>query len=166
MPSNLAQIPARVWVFAFFAAILLFALCGFWGLYLFQGRFGAQSPTPTAIIWTPTPSPSPATTPSLAPPTETASGEEPADATPTPSAEIAIGNYVQISGTDGYGLSLRSGPGENSARMDVASEGEIFIVVEGPTIAGGSPWWKIRDLENEERAWWAIGNYLKPVAHP
>jgi hypothetical protein len=152
-------------VFAFIAAILLSALCGFWGLYLFRGRFGAESPTPTAIIWTPTPSPSPAATLWLTP-TQTASADEPVDATPTPSAEIAIGNYVQIAGTEGYGLSLRSGPGENYARMDVASEGETFIVVEGPTTAGGSPWWKIRDPENEERAWWAIGNYLKPVEHP
>jgi len=164
-PSGLAHIPARVWVFAFFAAILLFALCGFWALYLFRGRFGAQSPTPTAIIWTPTLLLSPAATLPLTP-TETASAEGPAEATPTASAEIAIGNYVQITGTGGYGLSLRSGPGENYARMDVASEGEAFIVVEGPTTAGGSPWWKIRDPENEERVWWAVGNYLKPVEHP
>jgi hypothetical protein len=50
--------------------------------------------------------------------------------------------------------------------MDVASEGEAFIVVEGPTTAGGSLWWKIRDPENEERVWWAVGNYLKPIEHP
>jgi hypothetical protein len=50
--------------------------------------------------------------------------------------------------------------------MDVASEGEVFIVVEGPTVAGDSPWWKIRDPEDEERVWWAVGNYLKPVEHP
>ncbi|MGD2179446.1 MAG: SH3 domain-containing protein [Anaerolineae bacterium] len=164
-PSTLAQIPARVWVFAVFAAILLFALCGFWGLYLFRGRFAAQNPTPTAIIWTPIPSPSPAATPSLTP-TEPPSSEGPADATPTASPDIAIGNYIEIAGTGGYGLSLRSGPGLNYARMDVASEGETFIVVEGPTTAGGSPWWKVRDPESEERAYWAIGNYLKPIEHP
>ncbi|MGD8996721.1 MAG: SH3 domain-containing protein [Anaerolineae bacterium] len=164
-PSSLAQIPARVWVFALFAAILLSALCGFWGLYLFRGRFAPQSPTPTAIIWTPTASPSPAATPSLTP-TETTPVDELPDPTPTTSPEIAIGHYVEIAGTDGYGLSLRSGPGANYARMDVASEGETFIVVEGPTTAGGSPWWKIRDPENEERAYWAIGNYLRPVDHP
>jgi hypothetical protein len=160
-----AGIPTHVWVFAFFAAILLLALCGFWALYLFRGRFGAQSPTPTAIIWTPTPSPAPPTTPSLVP-SGTTSGGEPTDATPTPPADIAIGRYVVIVGTGGYGLSLRSGPGENYTRMDVASEGEAFIVVEGPTTAGGSLWWKIRDPENEERVWWAIGNYLKPIEHP
>jgi hypothetical protein len=164
-PSSPADIPARVWVFAFFAGILLLALCGFWGLYLFRGRLGNESPTPTAIIWTPTPPPPPTATPPLTP-TETAPGEEPAEATPTPSAHIAIGNYVQIAGTGGLGLSLRSGPGENYTRMDVASEGETFIVVEGPTTAGGSPWWKVRDPDDEERAYWAIGNYLKPIEHP
>jgi hypothetical protein len=50
--------------------------------------------------------------------------------------------------------------------MDVAAEGEVFIIVEGPQTAGGSPWWRIRDPENEERSWWAIGNYLQPVEHP
>jgi hypothetical protein len=50
--------------------------------------------------------------------------------------------------------------------MGVATEGEVFIVVEGPQTAGGSPWWRIRDPENEERFWWAIGNYLQPVEHP
>jgi hypothetical protein len=164
-PSSPAEIPARVYVFAFFAAILLFALCGLWALYIFRGRFAAQNPTPTAIIWTPTPSPSPAVSPSPEP-TETSSSDESAGATPTASADIAIGHYVEIAGTGGYGLSLRSGPGLNYARMDVASEGETFIVVEGPTVAGGSPWWKIRDPEDEERVWWGVGNYLKPVEHP
>jgi hypothetical protein len=163
--SSLAQIPARVWVFAFFAAILLFALCGLWALYLFRGRFAAQSPTPTAIIWTPTPSPSPPASPSP-PPTESTSGDEPAGATPTASTDITIGRYVEIADTGGYGLSLRSGPGVDYARMDVASEGERFVVVEGPAVAGGTPWWKIRDPEDEQRVWWAAGNYLRPVENP
>jgi hypothetical protein len=163
--TNSAEIPARVWVFAFFAAILLLALCGLWALYLFRGRFAAQNPTPTAIIWTSTPSPSPVATPSPAR-TESPSDDEPPDSTPTASADIGIGRYVEIVDTEGYGLSLRSGPGVNYARMDVASEGETFIVVEGPTVAGGSPWWKIRDPEDEERVWWGVGNYLKPVEHP
>jgi hypothetical protein len=50
--------------------------------------------------------------------------------------------------------------------MAVASEGATFIVVEGPTTAGGSAWWKIRDPDDEEQVWWAIANYLEPVEHP
>jgi hypothetical protein len=158
-----SDIPPRVWVFAFVAAILLFALFGLWGLYLFRGRLGAGEPTPTAIIWTPTPPPTTAASPT---PPESVAAEEPGAATPTAPADVTIGGYVEVTGTDGYGLSLREGPGENSARMGIANEGEVFVVVDGPQTAAGSPWWRIRDPENEDRTWWAIGNYLQPVEHP
>ena len=89
--------------------------------------------------------------------------EEP---TPTISPDVAIGRYVKVVGTGGYGLSLRSGPGENYTRMDVAAEGEVFIIVDGPTVSAGAEWWKIQDRENLEREWWAVGNFLEPVDHP
>jgi len=162
---NWSQIPARVWIFAIIAGALLFALFGFWALYIFRGRFGAQEPTPTAIIWTPTASPTPVAT--LAPTVTAPAGEEGgADVTPTPSSDVAVGGYVEVVGTGGYGLSLREGPGSNYARLDVAAEEEIFLVVEGPRTAGGAPWWRIRDPEDEDQSWWAVGNYLEPVDHP
>ncbi len=159
------RIPARVWVFAFVAGALLFALFSFWGLYLLQGRQGAAGPTPTAVIWTATPSPIPAasSTPTA---TDASADEELSPATPTAPSDILIGGYVEVAGTGGHGLSLRQGPGANYPRMDVAAEGEIFVVVEGPQTAAGAPWWRIRDPENEERFWWAIASYLEPVAHP
>ena len=163
--SGLAEIPGRVWIFAGLAAVVLFVLCAFWGLYLLRGRFSPQGPTPTAIIWTPTPSPAIVAPPSSTP-AQSAADDAPAGATPTASSDVVIGGYVQIAGTGGDGLSLRSGPGGNYARLAVASEGSIFIVLEGPTTAGGAPWWRIRDPENEEQIWWAIGNYLEPVEHP
>lgn len=162
---SLTEIPTRVWFFAIIAGILLFALFSLWGLYLFQGSLGAGGPTPTAIIWTATPTPIPAASPTPTLP-QTPAGEGPGGATPTPSSAISVGGYVQVAGTGEYGLSLREGPGANYARMDVAGEGEVFIVVEGPQTAGGSPWWRIRAPENEERFWWAIGNYLQPIDHP
>ena len=117
-------------------ALLMLAVCGLWALYLLRGQIGGSSATPTLIIWTPTAVPTRAVTPT---PTPT---EEP---TPTISPDVAIGRYVKVVGTGGYGLSLRSGPGENYTRMDVALEGEVFIVVDGPTVTGGSEWWKIQD---------------------
>ena len=153
--SDLAAIPIYVWVLGFVAVLLALLVCGLWSLYLLRGQIAVGGPTPTPIIWTPTPVPSPTPLP-----TET---EEP---TPTTSPDISIGRYVQVTGTGGYGLSLRDGPGESYARMDVALEGEIFIVVEGPTPSGGSEWWKIRDPDNELREWWAIGNFLEPIEHP
>lgn len=162
--SSDTRIPTRVWVFAFVAGGLLFALFTFWGLYLLQGRGGAApGPTPTAVIWTATPSPIPAATLT---PTEAPAQEEPSPTMPPPPGDILIGGYVEVSGTGGQGLSLRQGPGANYARMDVAAEGEVFVVVEGPQTAAGAPWWRIRDPENEERFWWAIGSYLNPVPRP
>ncbi len=151
--------PLLTWVLGAAVLLLMLLVCGLGGLYLFGGGPALSGPTPTPIIWTPTPLPTPAVSPTPVP-TET---EEP---TPTISPEISIGRYVRVSGTGGYGLSLRSGPGENYTRMDVALEGEVFIVVDGPTVSGGAEWWKIRDWENAEREWWAVGNYLEPVERP
>jgi hypothetical protein len=154
--SSLAAIPPFVWVLGFVVVLLALVVCGLWALYLLRPQIALGGPTPTPIIWTPT---APAASPTP-PPTEAAGP------TPTISPEIAIGRYVRVMGTGGYGLSLREGPGENYTRMDVALEGEVFVVVDGPTVSGGSEWWQVRDLEDEEREWWAVGNFLEPVEHP
>ena len=146
-----------VWVLGGIVALLTLTVCGLWALYLLRGQIGGSSSTPTPIIWTPTAAPTLAVTPTLTP------TEEP---TPTISPGIAIGRYVKVVGTGGYGLSLRAGPGENYTRMDVAQEGEVLVVVDGPTVAAGSEWWKVQDRENAEREWWAVGNFLEPVEHP
>lgn len=150
-----AAVSTFTWILGGIALLLMLALCGLWSLYLLRGQMSTGGPTPTPIIWTPTPVPT-----STPLPTAT---DEP---TPTTSPDIAIGRYVQVTGTGGYGLSLRDGPGESYTRVDVALEGEIFIIVDGPTLSGGSEWWKIRDPDNELREWWVIGNFLEPVEHP
>ena len=151
--------PIGTWVLGFLAVLLLLGMCALWALYLLRGQAAGGGPTPTPIIWTPSPVPTLAASPTP-PPTETP------ETIPTISPDIAIGRYVRVAGTGGYGLSLRSGPGENYTRVDVALEGEVFIVVDGPTASGGSEWWKIRDYESEEREWWAVGNFLEPIEHP
>jgi len=157
--EGLAAIPARAWILGGVAMLLALMVCGLWALYLLRGRVATGGPTPTPIIWTPTPVPVLAASPTPPP-------AEAAEPTPTISPDVSIGRYVRVAGTGGYGLSLRSGPGETYVREDVALEGEVFIVVDGPTVSGGSEWWQIRDPENEEREWWAVGNFLEPVAHP
>ena len=152
--------PVRVWVMGFVALLLMLALGGLWGLYLLRGQFAVNSPTPTLILWTPTPAPIPTAAPTDTPqPTPTAIA-------PPAASGIAIGRYVQVVNTGGYGLSLREGPGGNYTRMDVALDGETFVVVDGPTAAGDSEWWQLRDPENEERVWWAAGNFLELVEQP
>jgi hypothetical protein len=137
--------------------LLVLAVCGLWALYTLRGQWAIAGPTPTPIIWTPTPLPEVPASPTP-PPTE--------DAVPTVSPGIAIGRYVRVTGTEGSGLSLREGPGANYPRKDVALDGEVFIVVVGPEVAGGSEWWRIRDPDDDARFWWAAGNYLQPIEHP
>jgi len=163
-----AAVPARVWILGCLVVLLSLVVCGLWSLYLLRGRAASGGSTPTPIIWTPTSVPTSAADPTdvgYPPPPSTEDGALSAP-TPTISPDIAIGRYVRVASTGGYGLSLRSGPGENYTRMDVAMEGEVFIVVDGPTVSGGSEWWKIRSHANEEREWWAVGNFLEPVEHP
>jgi hypothetical protein len=137
--------------------LVTLAAFGLWGLLLFGGRLAGGDPTPLPVIWTVTPAP---TDEPVVIPTET---DVPI---PTTSPDIAIGRYVKVSGTSDVGLSLRSGPGANYDRMDIAHEGEVFIVVDGPKPSGGYDWWQIRDPDNEERTWWAAANFLSPVDHP
>lgn len=145
------------------ALVLTAAMCVLWVMYFTHGRSGgSERPTPTLIIWTPTPVPiTPTPTPTTAPtPTEEL------EPIPTPPADIAVGCYVRVAGTGGSGLNLRNGPGANYTRMDIAYEGEVFIVVDGPVEAGDFVWWKIRDHKNSQREWWAAGNFLEPIEHP
>jgi hypothetical protein len=110
---------------------------------------------PTAILWTATPAPT-----ATATPTPTATPQPP---TPTPAVGIGIGSRVQVSGTGGDGLSLRKGAGLNSPRVDIAGEGEMFIVAGGPITADGLTWWLLKDEANPEREGWGAANYLSPT---
>ena len=154
-PTGLAAVPVFVWVLGFIALFTMLLLCGLWGVYLMRGEPGAGGATPTPIFLTATTAPSPTALPTGTP-----------EPSPTASPDIAVGRYVRVAGTEGYGVSLRSGPGADYTRMDVALDGEVFLVVEGPTVTAGAEWYKIRDPDNEEREWWAIGNFLEPVEHP
>lgn len=152
------SIPLYAWFLGVVVVLMVLAMCGLWALYALRGQWAVSGPTPTPIIWTPTPRPTPSASPTPTP------GET--ETVPTVSPDIAIGRYVRVTGTEGTGLSLREGPGANYPRTDVALDGELFIVVEGPTVAGETQWWRIRDPDNEERFWWAAGNYLEPVERP
>ncbi len=71
----------------------------------------------------------------IAPPTATVNPT--ATATPSgtitpPAGQIGVGSYVQISGTEGAGLRIRSAPGLNSDTVFRGEEAETFQVKDGP----------------------------------
>jgi hypothetical protein len=79
---------------------------------------------------------------------------------------IEVGVYVQISGTGGDGLRLRSGPGVKSAPLFLGMEAEVYQVKDGPKDADGYTWWYLEAPYDQQRKGWAASKYLTIVAQP
>jgi hypothetical protein len=111
-------------------------------------------PAPTAVPPTftlearPTPSPTSALPPS------------------PPPGEIATGAYVQITGTGGDGLRLRTDPGLNADVRILGAEAEVFLVQDGPRQVDGYTWWYLVGPYDSTRRGWAVSNYLAVVQNP
>ncbi|MCC6500442.1 MAG: SH3 domain-containing protein [Anaerolineales bacterium] len=99
---------------------------------------------------------------SSAPPTATI---DPFAPTPVPTG-IAIGNYVQITGTDGEGLRIRSEPGLDGNPDFLGFDSEVFIVREGPVALDGYVWWYLVAPYDETRAGWAAADFLSYIPSP
>ncbi len=85
---------------------------------------------------------------------------------PPPGGEIAIGDYVQVSGTGGDGLRLHDSAGVSSKVQYIAIDTEVFSVKEGPVEADGYMWWLIQDPYTQKAAGWGVSNYLVVVQNP
>jgi hypothetical protein len=123
-----------------------------------------NSPTlgrPTALITT---IPGPTSTAYV--PTATA-GEEPTPTSNLPPSPmpglIGVGGYVQITGTEGSGLNVRSAPGLDASVNFLALDAEVFEVRQGPKVVDDITWWYIVTPVDESRNGWAAANYLSAV---
>jgi len=79
---------------------------------------------------------------------------------------IATGNYVQITGTNGEGLRIRSEPGLTGEPVFLGYDSEVFIVQDGPRDADGYVWWYLVAPYDETRAGWAAADFLSYVPAP
>ena len=91
-----------------------------------------------------------------APPTPTI---DPFAPTPAPTG-IAIGNYVQITGTEGQGLRIRAEPGLDGELAISGYDSEVFIVQDGPREVDGYIWWYLVAPYDETRVGWAAADFL------
>jgi hypothetical protein len=82
------------------------------------------------------------------------------------SAEITIGAFVQIGGTGGTGLRLRSDPGLNGEVLFVGVESEVFRVDDGPVNMDDYIWWYLVGPFDDTRQGWAVSDYLSVVQGP
>src|SRR5918996_5042421 len=105
--------------------------------------------------------PAPTST-SGAPPTPTI---DPFAPTPAPTG-IALGNYVQITGTNGEGLRIRSEPGLNGNPEFLGFDSEVFIIQDGPREVDGYVWWYLVAPYDETRVGWAAADFLSYVPEP
>ena len=110
------------------------------------------APTPTPILVTPTP---------LVPPTPTPVPQP----TPIPGS-IGVGTFVQIVGTGGDGLRLRTGPSLDSEIRFLGLESEVFEVSDGPEVADEFTWWFLVAPYDPDRRGWAVAPYLAVIENP
>ena len=96
----------------------------------------------------------------------TATPGDPAPPSPEPGSSITTGAHVQIQGTGGEGLRLRSDPGLNGEVLLLGSEAEVFRVADGPVELDGYTWWLLVGPFDESRQGWAVSNYLVVVQNP
>ena len=87
-------------------------------------------------------------------------------ASPTSPSGIAVGNYVQITGTEGQGLRIRAEPGLDGAFQFLAYDSEVFIVQDGPREVDGYVWWYLTAPYDETRVGWAAADFLTYVPEP
>jgi len=153
----------NIWVlFAAMIIACLLTMVTFGGLFL--SRLGDSPPPPsTAILvilpaatFTPTVEGGLAATPG---------GPDQTLPAPPP-GEIALGGYVQVTGTGGTGLRLRDQPGLNSEIRMVVSDAEVFLVQEGPVDLDGYLWWRLVGPFDDTRQGWAVSNYLNVIQNP
>jgi hypothetical protein len=153
--------PLNFWTAAA-AIVTALALCGLTALIFFvrPASSGDLQLAPVSLTVIPAPTATP-----LLPPTPTLDPAFLPTATPA-AGEIAIGVYVQISGTDGEGLRLRDAPGLNSTPVFLGYDSEAFVVKDGPQQADGYTWWYLIAPYDEARAGWAAGDFLEVVPPP
>ena len=96
-------------------------------------------------------------------PTITASAPTPTESSSGSEDQIELGVYVQVSGTEGAGLRMRSGPGLDTATNFTALDAEVFLVIDGPVEADGYNWWLLEAPYDQARNGWSAGAFLTPI---
>ena len=96
-------------------------------------------------------------------PTPTATSEVPP---PPPPGVIAVGSFVEVTGTGVVGLRMRDNPGLESKTLFLGMDAEVFKITDGPRDVDGYTWWHLVAPYDEQRQGWAVANYLSAITNP
>jgi len=150
------------WVIGGTILVGVLMLCATLAL-LYATRPSRQSAPAATPIVNVIPLPSATPTPLPATPTSEAAPTQPV---PPASGDIVVGAFVQVTGTGGDGVRLRSEPGLNGTVRFLGLEAEVFQVNEGPQQADGYTWWFLVAPYDASVQGWAVANYLNVVQNP
>ncbi len=129
-------------------------------LWIFLGAPPRAEPGSVPAALTIIPAPTGTNTPIA---TATPQADQPA--TPIP-GQISLGGYVQISGTEGQGLRIRTDPGLQGEFLFLGLDSEVFVIRDGPVELDGYSWWYLTAPYDELRAGWAASSFLEYVPAP
>lgn len=147
-----------IWVFIGAVVLALIFIGGLWTMLFLLKPQQVGSKQPTAIFTIIPPeitTPNPEFSMDIYP-TQDSSSEKQND--------IAIGKYVEVSGTGSSGLRVRSGDGINHFVQFIAFDNELYEVQAGPQEADGYIWWFIVSAYDQKRSGWVVENYIKVVS--
>ena len=94
---------------------------------------------------------------------------DPYASTPTPTlapGQFSVGSFVQISGTQGEGLRIRSEPSLNGKQLFMGFDTEAYTVMDGPRQVDGYSWYYLAAINDQKRTGWAASNFLTPIMNP
>lgn len=80
--------------------------------------------------------------------------------------KFKLGDFIQITGTSGEGLRLRSEPGRSYSVKFIGMDSEVFEVIDGPVEADGFVWWYLEAPYDKTRNGWSVDEYLQLVTVP
>jgi hypothetical protein len=120
----------------------------------------AQQVAAPAVIRIPRPSPTPSPAPTSVP------SETPTAENPGPAGAILLGDLIEVFGTSGDGVRLRSDPTLDGTVVGLGMDSDVFQVEEGPVEAENHVWWYLVNPYDTARQGWAVADYLRPLQSP
>ena len=102
----------------------------------------------------------------LVPLADVASAQSSFEIQPIPSSTVQPGQSAVVTGTEGRGLRIRSGPAITHGIVTTANEGTTVQVIAGPVNDGTEDWYQLSigaaTSTSQPKTGWGIGKYLTP----